>query len=40
MRKEYEKPTLEVIEFEYDVLTEGSVGTVDFDLSDSNWWQL
>lgn len=25
MRKEYEKPILEV---------------VDFDLSDSNWWQL
>lgn len=37
MRKEYEKPTLEVIEFEYDVLTE-SVGSVDFDLSDLNWW--
>ncbi len=37
MRKEYEKPTLEVIEFEYDVLTE-SVSSVDFDLSDSNWW--
>jgi hypothetical protein len=37
MRKEYEKPTLEVIEFEYDVLTE-SVSSVDFDLKDSNWW--
>lgn len=37
MRKECEKPTLEVIEFEYDVLTQ-SVGSVDFDLTDSNWW--
>lgn len=37
MRKEYEKPTLEVIEFEYDVLTE-SVASVDFDLTNSNWW--
>lgn len=38
MRKEYEKPTLEVIEFEYDVLTESVVGSVDFDLTESNWW--
>ncbi len=37
MRKEYEKPILEVVEFEYDVSTH-SVGSVDFDLSDSNWW--
>jgi hypothetical protein len=37
MRKEYEKPILEVVEFEYDVSTQ-SVGSVDFDLSDSNWW--
>lgn len=40
MKKEYEKPTLEVVEFEYNVQAEGS-SIVDYNVGSwSNWWQL
>lgn len=40
MKKEYEKPILEVIEFEYDVSAETSVvGVADYNVGNStNWW--
>lgn len=36
MKKEYEKPTLEVVTFEYDVKAENSAANIDFDAS--GWW--
>jgi len=38
MKKEYEKPIMEIVEFEYDVRTT-SAGTADFNVgSNTNWW--
>jgi hypothetical protein len=35
MKKDYEKPTLEVVKFEYDVQAEGSAkGNIDV----GGWW--
>lgn len=36
MKKEYEKPTLEVITFEYDVQAEASTGSTEWDIG--GWW--
>ena len=38
MKKEYEKPTLEVIEFEYCIQTSSDNGVVDFDVSEGTYW--
>lgn len=36
MKKEYEKPVVEVIIFDYEVQAEGSNGSIDFGIGD--WW--
>ena len=36
MKKTYEKPTLEVISFDYDIQTENASTSPNFDVGD--WW--
>lgn len=36
MKKEYEKPTVEIIEFEYDVQADSSATDVDQNVG--GWW--
>ncbi len=37
MKKTYEKPTVEVIVFDYEVQAEPSNGTTEFGIG--SWWQ-
>lgn len=36
MKKTYEKPTLEIITFDYDVQAEESAGIAEWNIGD--WW--
>lgn len=36
MKKTYEKPTVEIIVFDYEVQADASNGNVDFGIGD--WW--